>query len=69
MVEVKTMQTTNQQLERSASCLTKKADRMHQPKADYYPELRSWVQHAILEAEKNRDLNKKDQFLELLKDL
>jgi hypothetical protein len=71
MVEVKTMETMNQQLERSASCLTKKADRKHQPRAeaDFYPELRSWVQHAILEAEKNRDFSKKDQFLELLEDL
>jgi hypothetical protein len=35
----------------------------------FYPELRSWVQHAILEAEKNGNFEKKDQLLSLLKEL
>jgi len=34
---------------------------------DYCSELRNWVQRAILEAEKNEDLNKKDQLLSLLR--
>lgn len=68
-IEVKNMETMNQQLNRSTQAWTKKVDRKHPPKVDFYPELRSWVQHAILEAEKNRDFGKKDQFLELLKDL
>jgi hypothetical protein len=37
--------------------------------ADYFSELRSWVQHAILEAEEKRDLNKKGKLLNLLEDL
>ena len=36
---------------------------------DYYAELNTWVQRAILEAEKNKDFNKKNQFLILLEDL
>jgi len=46
-----------------------RAERKHLPKVDYYSELRSWVQHAISAAEKNKDFNKKDQLLSLLKDL
>ncbi len=39
------------------------------PKVNHYSELRIWVQRAILEAERNKDFNKKDQLLSLLKDL
>ena len=46
-----------------------KAEKRHLPEADYYSELRSWLQHAILEAEKTKNINKKDQLLTLLKDL
>jgi hypothetical protein len=46
-----------------------RAERRHPPKISYYSELRSWVKRAILEAEKNKDFNKKDQLLSLLKDL
>ena len=52
-----------------AQSWTNRVERRHPPKVDYYSELRSWVQHAILEAEKNKDFNKKDQLLSLLKDL
>jgi len=48
---------------------TNKAEKRHQPEADYYSELRSWLQHAIIEAEKTKNINKKDQLLILLKDL
>jgi hypothetical protein len=44
-------------------------ERKHPSKIDYYSQLRSWVQHAIFEAEKNGDSNKKDRFLSLLRDL
>jgi hypothetical protein len=36
---------------------------------DYSSELRSWVQHAISQAEDMKDFNKKGRFLSLLKDL
>jgi len=52
-----------------AQSLTCRAKRKYPPKIDYYSELRSWVQHAVLEAEGNKDFNKKDRFLSLLKDL
>lgn len=48
---------------------TEKLKRKHTPKVDYHSELRHWVQHVILEAEKNKDFKKKDKFLRLLKDL
>jgi hypothetical protein len=52
-----------------AQSWTNRAERRHLPKADYYSELRSWLQRAILEAEKTKNFNKKDQLLILLKDL
>ena len=63
------MELVNKQASTPARSLTNRVERRHLPKADYYSELRSWVQHAILEAEKNKDFNKKDQLLSLLKDL
>ena len=36
---------------------------------DYLSELRDWVHHVISEAEKNKDFEKKERFLRLLKDL
>jgi len=63
------MELANKQLSRSAQSWIKRVERMHQPKLDYHYELRDWVQHVILEAEKNKDFKKKDQFLSLLKDL
>ncbi len=50
------------------SCSSRREKR-HPPKVDYYAELTTWVQRAIQEAEKNKDFNKKNQFLILLKDL
>ncbi len=47
----------------------RRVKRNHQVNADYFSELRSWVQHALLDAEKKRDFNKKGKFLDLLKDL
>ena len=37
------------------------------PKADYDAELKTWVQQVILEAEKNNDSEKKNQYLKLLR--
>ena len=44
-------------------------ERRHSPKVDYYCQLRDWVQHVILEAERNKDFEKRDRFLSLLEDL
>jgi hypothetical protein len=46
-----------------------RVERSRQVKEDCFSELRSWVQHAILEAEEKKDFNKKGKFLNLLKDL
>jgi len=63
------MELVNKQVSTPTQSWISKAERRHPPKIDYYSELRSWVQRAILEAEKNKDFNKKDQLLTLLKDL
>ena len=63
------MKSANMQLSRSTQSWINKVERRHPPKVDYHSELRDWVQHVILEAEKNKDFKKKDQFLSLLKDL
>jgi hypothetical protein len=63
------MELENKQISTPAQSWTSRVERRQPPKVDYYSELRSWVQRAILEAEENKDFNKKDQFLNLLKDL
>lgn len=47
----------------------RKALRGHAPKMDYYSELRAWVQHTLLEAERKQDVEKSERFLRLLKEL
>ena len=63
------MSLINKQLSRSAQSWIKRVERRHPPKVGYHSELRDWVQHVILESEKNKDFEKKAQFLSLLKDL
>ena len=63
------MKFVNKQLSRSAQSWINRVERRHQPKVDYHSELRDWVQHVILEAEKSKDFKKKNQFLSLLKGL
>jgi len=48
---------------------TRRADKKYLPDADYCSELRSWLQHAILEAEKNKNFDKKDELIILLREL
>jgi hypothetical protein len=67
--EVKNMEIMKERSNRSARSWTNRAERKHSVEADFYPELRRWVQHAILEAEKNGDFERKDQLLSLLKEL
>jgi phosphatidylinositol kinase/protein kinase (PI-3 family) len=63
------MESTNEQASTPAHSWNSRAERKHLPKVDYYAELNTWVQRAILEAEKDKDFNKKNQFLVLLRDL
>lgn len=63
------MKSPNQHLGRSRQSQAKKVKREHSSEVDYYSELRDWVQHVILEAEKNKDFKKKEKFLRLLEDL
>jgi hypothetical protein len=63
------MELADKQVSTPTQSWTSRAERRHPPKIDYYSELRSWVQRAILEAEKTKDFNKKDQLLILLKEL
>ena len=67
--EVKNMEIMKERSNRSARSWTNRAERKHSVEAGFYPELRRWVQHAILEAEKNGDFERKDQLLSLLKEL
>jgi hypothetical protein len=55
------MELTDKYASTPAQSWTSRAERKHLPKVDYYSELRSWVQHAILEAEKSKDFKKRDQ--------
>ena len=63
------MKSVSPQLSRSAESWIKRVERRHPPKVGYHSELRDWVQHVIMEAEKNKNFKKKGQFLDLLKDL
>jgi hypothetical protein len=63
------MELADKQISKPAQSWPSRAERRHSPKVEYYSELRSWVQQVILEAEKNKDFNKKDQFLSLLEEL
>jgi len=53
----------------SAQLWSNRAAGEHQTSVSYHSELRSWVQRAILEAERNEDSHKKGQLLGLLDDL
>jgi len=48
---------------------SRRADVTRASKVDYHSELRAWVQHALLEAERNQDAKRSAQFLSLLKEL
>ena len=63
------MRLANKQLSRSVQSWINRVERRHPPKVGYHSELRDWVQQVILEAEKNKAFEKKEQFLSLLKDL
>ena len=57
------MKSTNKHLGGSRQSQVKKVKRENSSEGDYYSELRDWVQHVILEPEKNKDFKKKEIFL------
>jgi hypothetical protein len=63
------MELIDTQVNTPAQSWLSRVERRQPVQADYFSELRSWVQHAILEAEEKKDLNKKGKLLNLLKDL
>jgi hypothetical protein len=63
------MKLIDKQVSTPAGSWIVRVERRHPTKVDYYSELRSWVQHAILEAEERKDFSKKGKLLDLLRDL
>jgi len=59
----------NRQLNNPKQPWIERADAMHPIRNNYSSELRSWVQHVIMEAERNNNPTKVDEFLKLLRDL
>jgi hypothetical protein len=68
-MEVNAMETLRERSNESARSWTRRVERKPSVEASFYPELRTWVQRAILEAERRGDFEKKDQLLSLLKEL
>lgn len=66
--EMKTVKLTDKQVSMPVQSWISRAERKHQPKVDCYSELMVWLRHAILKAEKNKNFNRKDKLLILLKD-
>jgi hypothetical protein len=67
--EVKSMNLGKMETNKQTQSWNRRACRKQASKVDYNAELRAWVQHALLEAERNQDSKKSDQFLSLLKEL
>ena len=63
------MELPNKQVNTSAQSWTGRVERRRPVTVEYFCELRSWLNRAIVEAEKDKDWDKKDQLLALLKDL
>ena len=63
------MKLVNKQLSRLAQSWTNRVEREYSSNGDCDSELEDWMQHVILEAERNKDSKRKNQFLSLLKDL
>jgi hypothetical protein len=67
--EVKNMSLEETQSNGKAQSWSRRADRTQTSNVDYNSELRAWVQHVLLEAERNQDSKKSACFLSLLKEL
>jgi hypothetical protein len=68
-MEVNRMEVLKEKPCKSARLWTKRAEPKPSVEENFYPELRRWVQHGIMEAEKRGNFEKKDQLLSLLKEL
>jgi len=66
---VKTMELAGKHVNCPPRSWINRAERKHPKKADYYSELRTWLQHGIMEAEEKEDFSKKGRLLSLLKEL
>ena len=66
---VKTMELTGKHVHYPRRSWISRAERKHPIDADYYSELRTWLQHGIMEAEEKEDFSKKGRLLSLLKEL
>jgi hypothetical protein len=67
--EVKNMRLEKMRSKGEVQSCDRKADRARASNVDYYSELEAWVQHVLLEAERNQDSKKSAQFQSLLKEL
>lgn len=63
------MEMENKQLGKSTQSWIKRIERNGLSKSDYHSELRNWMECVILQAEKDKDFKKKNQFKSLLEDL
>jgi len=63
------MEIENKQLSKSTQSWIKRIERKDPPRLDYHSELRNWIKCVILQTEKNKDFEKKNQFISLLEDL
>ena len=63
------MKSADETLDQSMQSQAKRVKRRPLSRVDYYSELRDWVQHVILGAEKHKSFKKKEKFLRLLEDL
>jgi len=63
------MEIENKQLSKSTQSWIKRIERKDPSRLDYHSELRNWIECVILQTEKNKDFQKKNQFISLLEDL
>lgn len=66
---VKTMELAGKHVHCPPRSRISRAERKPLIEADYYSELRTWLQHCIIEAEEKEDFSKKGRLLSLLKEL
>ncbi|MEM3458853.1 MAG: hypothetical protein QXN36_08240 [Candidatus Bathyarchaeia archaeon] len=63
------MEMENKQLSKSTQSWIKRIERKDPSKLDYHSELRNWMKCVIMQAEKDKDFKKKNQFAIFLEDL
>ena len=63
------METAGGQSNKSVQSWIRKVENTRKRRIDYIPEMRTWIQRAIIDAEKRKNPEAKEKLLELLKDL